>query len=155
DLGADAPTEGPLWLIARGWLHPTDSSINAAIEQGAHDRPSPLVLEIPDGKGGWKVGRPALGFPAGKNKTMLIRLDGIDGPKVSRRFRLRTNMEIFWDFLGYAQSLDVKLAKLQRLVPHTAELRYRGPLAMSQKDQSSPEVPHYDKVMPGVQRWRD
>jgi tetratricopeptide (TPR) repeat protein len=155
DLGDDAPTEGPLWLIARGWLHPTDSSINVAIEQGAHDRPSPLVLEVPDGKGGWKVGRPALGFPAGKNKTMLIRLDGIDGPKVSRRFRLRTNMEIFWDYLGYAQPLDVKLAKSQRLVPHTAELRYRGLLVMSQKDQSSPEVPHYDKVMPGVQRWRD
>lgn len=155
DLGDDAPTEGPLWLIARGWLHPTDSSINVAIEQGAHDRPSPLVLEIPDGKGGWKVGRPALGFPAGKNKTMLIRLDGIDGPKVSRHFRLRTNMEIFWDYLGYAQPLDVKLAKSQRLNPHMAELRYRGLLVMSQKDRSSPEVPHYDKVMPGVQRWRD
>jgi tetratricopeptide (TPR) repeat protein len=155
DLGDDAPTEGPLWLIARGWLHPTDSSINVAIEQGAHDRPRPLVLEIPDGQGGWKVGRPALGFPAGKNKTMLIRLDGIDGSKVGRRFRLRTNMEIFWDFLGYAQPLDAKLAKMQRLAPHTAELRYRGLLVMSQKDRSSPEVPHYDKVMPGVQRWRD
>src|SRR5207247_10379897 len=123
DLGEDAPKEGPVYLLAHGWIHPTDSSINLALEQGKHPRPMPLTLEVPDGKGGWKVGRPALGFPAGKNKTMLIRLDGIEGPNVvSRRFRLRTNMEIFWDFLGYAQPLDAKLAKMQRLQPYTAEL---------------------------------
>ena len=29
---------GPLWLVAQGWMHPTDSSINVAIAQGAHDR---------------------------------------------------------------------------------------------------------------------
>src|SRR5260221_2994717 len=28
DLGDDAPREGPLWLLANGWIHPTDSSIN-------------------------------------------------------------------------------------------------------------------------------
>jgi cytochrome c-type biogenesis protein CcmH/NrfG len=31
DLGDDVAIEGPLWLIARGWLHPSDSSINVAI----------------------------------------------------------------------------------------------------------------------------
>ena len=62
---------------------------------------------MPDGKGGWKVALPALGFPAGKNKTMLIRLDGIERARAScRRFRLRTNMEIYWDFLGYARGVD-------------------------------------------------
>jgi tetratricopeptide (TPR) repeat protein len=154
DLGDDAPTEGPLYLIARGWIHPTDSSINVAIEQGRHDRPRGLVLEVPDGKGGWEVGRDKLGFPAGQDKTLLIRLDGIAGPGVSRRFRLRTNMEIYWDFLGYARELDPKLARLQRPSPLAAELRYRGILEMTQKDLSSPEVPRYDGVMHG-QRWRD
>ena len=79
DLGDDAPKTGPVYLLAHGWIHPTDSSINAAIEQGANDRPHGLVLEVPDGKGGWKMGRPALGFVAGKNKTMVIRLDDIPG----------------------------------------------------------------------------
>ena len=65
DLGEDAPREGPVWLLARGWVHPTDSSINVALSQGKHEGPRPLVLEVPDGQGGWKVGRPALGFPAG------------------------------------------------------------------------------------------
>jgi hypothetical protein len=154
DLGDDAPTEGPVYLIARGWTHPTDSSINVAIEQGKHERPRGLVLEVPDGKGGWKVGRPALGFPAGKNKTMLVRLDGIDGKGVSRRCRLRTNMEIFWDFLGYARGLDPKLARLQRPEPSSAELRYRGILEMTRKDDSSPEVPVYDNVIRS-QLWHD
>jgi hypothetical protein len=155
DLGDDAPTEGPVYLIARGWLHPTNSSINVALAQGKHEAPRPLVLEVPDGKGGWKVGRPALGFPAGRNKTMLIRLDGIDGSGVSRRFRLRTNLEIYWDFLGYARGLDPKLARLHRPTPRAAELRYRGILETTQKDPSSPEIPHYDKVMRGGQPWRD
>jgi cytochrome c-type biogenesis protein CcmH/NrfG len=155
DLGDDAPTEGPVYLIARGWTHPTDSSINVAITQGSHAAPRPVTLEVPDGKGGWKVGRPALGFPAGKNKTMVIRLDGIDGAGVSRRFRLRTNMEIYWDFLGYARGLDEQLARIGRPEAQSAQLRYRGLLQMTQKDASSPELPHYDRVLTGRQLWRD
>src|SRR4030095_2712589 len=34
DLGQSVPEDGPLWLIAKGWMHPTDSSINVAISQG-------------------------------------------------------------------------------------------------------------------------
>ena len=39
DLGDDAPKSGPLYLIARGWMHPTDSSVNVALSQGHHERP--------------------------------------------------------------------------------------------------------------------
>lgn len=154
DLGDDAPREGPVWLLARGWIHPTDSSINVALGQGRHDTPRPLVLEVPDGKGGWKAAGPPLGFPAGKNKTVLVRLDGITGKGVTRRFRLRTNMEIFWDALHYAGGLDASQARQQRLAPVTAELRYRGILEMTQANASSPEVPVYDTVA-RAQRWRD
>jgi Tfp pilus assembly protein PilF len=155
DLGDDAPREGPLWLLARGWVHPTDSSINKALHQGTHDLPRALTLEVPDGKGGWKVGRPALGFPAGKDKTMLIRLDGIDGPGVSRRFRLRTNMEIYWDALSYARPMDEKLARRQWLAPQSAELRFRGVLRITQANPSSPEIPEYDHLVSRGQYWRD
>src|SRR5262249_3895728 len=126
DLGKDAPTKGPLWLLAHGWIHPTDSSINFALAQGKHEPPQPLVLEVPDGKGGWKAVRKALGFPAGKNKTLMVRLDGSAGKGIPRRFRLRTNMEIFWDALHYAPGLDAKLARQKRLRPDKAELRYLG-----------------------------
>ena len=38
DLGDDAPKSGPLWLIAQGSIHPTDSSVNVAITQGSRWR---------------------------------------------------------------------------------------------------------------------
>ncbi len=159
DLGDDAPTEGPLVLLASGWINPTDSSINVAIEQGTPgqtDRPFPLLLEIPDGKGGWKVAKDDIGFPAGKNKTILIRLDGLGGEaRVARRFRLRTNMEIYWDALRYARVLDESQAKQQRLAPETADLRYRGIGQLTPGNSTSPEVPLGYGVVNKRQCWRD
>jgi hypothetical protein len=156
DLGDDAPREGPVYLLAHGWVHPTDSSINFALEQGKHDLPRALVLEVPDGKGGWKVGRDKLGFPAGKNKTIVIRLDGIEGPAVSRRFRLRTNMEIFWDALQYARGRDSDTTATDvTLQPTVADLRFRGFLEMTHANASSPELPHYDRIVSRRQHWRD
>jgi tetratricopeptide (TPR) repeat protein len=155
DLGDDAPKEGPVYLLAHGWIHPTDSSINAAIDQGKLVRPVPLTLEVPDGKGGWKVGRPALGFPAGKNKTCVIRLDGIEGKGVSRRFRLRTNLEIFWDALHWAPGLDASQCVRKQLLPEKADLQYRGLIRLSQASPSAPELPHYDEVICRTQYWRD
>jgi tetratricopeptide (TPR) repeat protein len=155
DLGDEAPTEGPVYLVATGFVHPTDSSVNFAIEQGTHDRPRGLELDVPDGKGGWTIGRPALGFPAGKNKTILIRLDGITGQGVTRRFRLRTNMEIYWDALAYARGLDTDLAHQQKLLPDEAELRFHGVVEITRADDSSPEIPHYDRLIGTRQFWRD
>ncbi len=156
DLGDDAPKTGPVYLLATGWIHPTDSSINAAIEQGGNDRPHGLVLEVPDGKGGWTVGRPALGFPAGKNKTIVIRLDDIPGREgVARRFRLRTNMEIYWDALQYAQGADAAAGRQTVLQPETAELRHRGVSRITRANASSPELPDYDKLIARGQYWRD
>jgi Tfp pilus assembly protein PilF len=155
DLGEDAPKDGPVYLIAHGWIHPTDSSINAALEQSSHARPQPLSLEVPDGQGGWKVAAPALGFPAGKNKTVVLRLDGLDGPGVSRRVRLRTNLEVYWDALHYARGLDPARVKVKTLPMSGADLRHRGILKMTRADASSPEIPHYDHVEYGRQHWRD
>jgi len=156
DLGDDAPKTGPVYLLATGWIHPTNSSINAAIEQGDSERPRGLVLEAPDGKGGWAVGRPELGFPAGKNKTIVIRLDGIPGQEgVARRFRLRTNMEIYWDALEYAEGLDAGQVRQTVLMPETAELRHRGISLITRANASSPELPDYDKLVSKGQYWRD
>ncbi len=156
DLGDDAPKTGPVYLLAHGWIHPTDSSINAAIEQGASDRPHGLVLEVPDGSGGWTVGRPALGFPAGKNKTIVIRLDDIPGREgVARRFRLRTNMEIYWDCLEYAEGARPDSGRQIDSQPASAELRHRGISRITRADESSPELPDYDNLESTSQGWRD
>jgi hypothetical protein len=155
ELGDEAPQSGPVWLVAHGWIHPTDSSINYSLEQGTNTKPRALVLEVPDGKGGWKVARDGIGFPAGKNKTVLLRLDGLDGPGVCRRFRIRTNLEIFWDALHVATGRDNAEVRKTELLPATADLRYRGILEMTQANASSPELPHYDRVLSTRQEWRD
>ena len=61
------------WLIANGFIYPTDSSINVAIGQAGIE-PKGLSLEAQDPSGRWVVVAPDLGFPAGKNKTILVDL---------------------------------------------------------------------------------
>jgi tetratricopeptide (TPR) repeat protein len=147
--------QSPTFLLATGWVHPTDSSINFALAQGTHDHPRGLSLEVPDGRGGWKVARDDLGFPAGKNKTMVIRLDGLDGPGVPRRVRMRTNMEIYWDALQIAEGrADSHITKTP-LLAESADLRYRGILEMTEANRSSPELPNYDHIVAHGQHWRD
>src|SRR5260370_30325255 len=80
DLGDDTRQSGPLWLIAKGWLHPSDSSINVAISQGTQEQAKPLSLEVPDGNGGWVVAEPNLGFPAGRKKICLFDLSHVFRP---------------------------------------------------------------------------
>ena len=153
-LPVGAPRRGPLWLIAQGWIHPTDSSINVALGQGGHDAPRGLSLEVADATGRFRTVRPGLGFPAGKDKTILIDLAGIFPTSGPRIVRLRTNLEIFWDRLGWAAGRpDVELQP-RRLEVRSADLRFRGYSVAEQKDASTPERPRY--LLAGVAaRWRD
>ena len=105
ELGEHASSDR-LVLAASGWIYPTDSSINVAIGQGGVVKPSGLLLEAMNGDGRWVVVDPDLGFPAGKNKTMLIDLGAVSQAK---RLRLRTNLEIYWDSLTLVREVDVAL----------------------------------------------
>ena len=155
DLGADAPVSGPIWLIANGWMHPTDSSINVAISQGQQEQAKPLSLEIPDGKGGWQVVRPNMGFPAGRNKICLFDLTDVFKPGIPRRLRLRTNLEVYWDSLQWAAGISNTELKTRRLDPEMADLHYRGYSVINQKDDSSPQLPDYNRLSSSKQIWRD
>jgi hypothetical protein len=155
DLGEDAPREGPLWLVAHGWLYPTDSSINVAISQGEHPPLKPLQLEVPDGEGGWVVAQPDLGMPAGKAKTILIDLQHAFRPGTPRRLRLRTSMEIYWDRLAWAVGLPGTPLKTERLLPASTELRFRGFSAVHKPNRRSPQVPDYGTIATTASKWRD
>lgn len=155
DLGDGAPSAGPLWLIAEGWLHPSDSSVNIAMSQGRHDRPRWLSLEVPDGHGGWKVARPNLGFPAGRKKICLIDLTDVFVPGTPRRLRLRTNLEVFWDSIEWAPGLPSTRLVTASLDPAMADLHYRGFSTIDQANPSSPEIPDYNHLSGTAQRWRD
>ncbi|MGH9944109.1 MAG: FG-GAP-like repeat-containing protein, partial [Pyrinomonadaceae bacterium] len=155
ELPADAPREGPLWLVGSGWIHPTDSSINVAVSQGGQPKPQGLSLEVADGRGGWTTALPALGFPAGKNKTVLIDLSNVFPAGAPRNLRLRTNLEIFWDRLAWSTGLPATELRTQRLSPGAAELRFRGYSVVTQADESSPELPDYNRLAGTAPIWRD
>ncbi|HZM96374.1 MAG TPA: FG-GAP-like repeat-containing protein [Vicinamibacterales bacterium] len=150
ELGDHARTDR-LTLVASGWIYPTDSSINVAIGQGGVVKPSGLVLEALDGHDRWVAVNPDLGFPAGKNKTMLIDLTGVGE---ARRLRLRTNLEIYWDALTLAREVDGSL-RVRRLPLADAELRYRGFSETTSLRSDAPETPDYDRKAGVTQRWRD
>lgn len=155
DLGPNVPTSGPLYLIAKGWLHPSDSTINVAIGQGHSELPKPLSLSVQDSRGTWHVVKPNVGFPAGRNKTCLIDLTGLFHPGQPHRIRLSTNLEVYWDQIEWAKGLPNTPLKITHLAPTYADLHYRGYSMIHQANASSPEIPDYNHLMATTQIWRD
>ena len=153
EVGDEVPKEGPLWLVGQGWIHPTDSSINVSLGQGSHPPPQGLSLHVFDGAD-WRVVHPDLGFPAGKHKTVLIDLSGVFPRDVPRKFRLQTNLEIYWDRLAWAVPLEDSVMTVQSVPLARAQLRYRG-FSHVTADASSPEVPDYHALSGTSQMWRD
>jgi hypothetical protein len=149
-LPDDADISQKLMLIADGWVHPTDASINVELGQSSHPAPRGLSLEYIDKSGKWAVDKGNLGFPAGKMKTIVAELR-----KGARRFRLRTNMEIYWDKLSWAVSDDNRTDRRVMLPLAEAELSYRGFSVIEKRDEASPELPDYDRILTTGQRWRD
>jgi hypothetical protein len=156
DLGDNVPANGPLYLIAHGSIHDTESSINVAITQGNRWRAHGLSLEVPDGRDGWVVAQDNLGFPAGRKKTILFNLTNVFRPGTPRRVRIRTNLEIYWDAIQWAQGLPDAPVKTVTLNPNFADLHYRGYSVMHMPGAArAPEVPDYNQIESTKQHWRD
>jgi tetratricopeptide (TPR) repeat protein len=155
DLPESAPRDGPLYLIGHGWLHPTDATVNIALGQRSAAPPQGLSLEVPSSRGKWMVARSELGFPAGKQKTIVLDVTKIFGPNAPRKLRLRTNMEIYWDQIEWASGILDTSISTRHLNLSQAELHYRGFSAMAAANESSPEVPNYGQLEGTAQKWRD
>ena len=155
ELPEDAPRDKHLYLIGHGFLHPTDGSINIAYSQTAYAPPQGLSIETPDAQGNWSTAKSGLGFPAGKLKTITLDLSGVFRPGAARKLRLRSNMEIYWDKLEWAEGLPDSTLKTQRLDLKSAELLWRGFSEFTQADEASPELPDYNKLIATSPKWRD
>jgi hypothetical protein len=135
-------------------VHPTDSSVNVAISQGAHTTPRGLSIQVADARGRFREVRTGLGFPSGKDKTVRVDLRGLFGASGPRRLRLATNLEIFWDRLGWAAGRPDIRPVVTPLALVSADLRYRGYSVTTQPDASTPERPTY--MLAGTApRWPD
>lgn len=155
ELGDRKRAGGQQKLIASGWIYPTDSSINIAISQGATPAPHGIRLEVPDGEGGWKVVRQNIGFPAGKNKTMVINLGHLFEPGTERKLRLYTNMEIYWDQIRVGIQDESIPLKTKKLLADTSILRYRGFSKLVQTGRFKPTRPDYQQIATTAPQWRD
>ncbi len=153
EIPSQVSAERPVLIVGHGWIYPTDSSINVAISQGGTAKPYGLVLEQKNPAGVWEPLRDNLGFPAGKNKDVVIELPP-QSLGVSRRFRLRTNMEVYWDFLGWSYQVEDTEPIITKLPTHTAELRQRGYSKLRPTDRLRPDTPIYEARASG-QLWAD
>jgi len=124
DLGEAAGRPGS-FLFLRGWIYPTDASINVALGQQSTIRVASPSLEVRDASGRWRTAIPNIGFPSGKNKTIVVDLTG-RFPTADHRVRIRTNMQIYWDQAFVSQDLAYSSAKITTLPPVSADLHYRG-----------------------------
>jgi len=124
DLGRDAGRPGT-FLFLRGWIYPTDASINVALSQQPSTRVAAPSLEVRNAEGQWQTAIANLGFPSGKDKTMVIDLAG-KFPTADHRVRIRTSMQIYWDQAFVARALTNNPVKTTTLAPVSADLHFRG-----------------------------
>jgi len=114
-----------LKLFLRGWIFPTDASINFALSQSNTHSLRPPSLEVLDQNGNWRTAIDQIGFPMGKDKTVIVDLSGKITSK-DRRIRIKTNMEIYWDEIFFSSGRVNAPLRTTILDPDDADLQYRG-----------------------------
>jgi tetratricopeptide (TPR) repeat protein len=115
----------PLRLLLHGFIeYFSASSMYAAWQSNLEPMPPYVEAQLPDGS--WKRVIEDMGFPAGLPRTIVVDLTG-KLPPGTRRIRLTTNLQIYWD-----QALIDNGPELPQLVHQTelslasAQLAFRG-----------------------------
>jgi len=116
---------GKLFLFLNGWIFPTDASINVAISQSDNLKVSRPYIQVINTKGEWETVIDNLGFPMGKDKTVIADLSG-KFLSSDHRIRIKTNMEIYWDYIFFSGSLSTAPVISTVLNPKSVDLHYRG-----------------------------
>ena len=152
-LPENAPRKGKLYLIAQGSFRPWDDSTLVALNQGSRPKPKDLSVEVLRANGSWRVARSGLGIPAGRLKTIVIDLNELFAPGDRRVLRLRTNLEIYWDRLAWAQGVSTSQGTTAEVPLAKALLRHRGFSAVRQDHRTGLEFPDYQKIAESGNRW--
>jgi tetratricopeptide (TPR) repeat protein len=152
DLG-DLSKADSIYLFLNGWLFPTDASINVNISQSERVNLIPPSLQVIDKQGNWKTVIENMGFPKGKNKTMVFDLS-TKFLTNDYRIKITTNMQIYWDYIFYATDVNSEQIKVNDLQPVQADLHFRGFSKVSRKTPYSPHIPDYYNVIIDP-KWRD
>lgn len=154
DLGKKAH-EDSLLLFLRGWIFPTDASINTELTQTNKYLQQPPSLQVINKEGKWQTVIKDIGYPMGRDKMVIVNLSGKFLTPNDRRIRIRTNMQIYWDQIFFAAGPEKAPVKMQDLKMVGARLNYRGYSASYNKaGPYGPQWFDYYHVTKG-QKWRD
>ena len=143
DLG-ETYQGGPLWLLMHGEIeYFSATSMYAADQAGLH--PFAPYVEAQNGQGKWVRVVDDLGFPAGGARTMTADLTG-KLPVGTRRIRLTTNLQIYWDNILISRTSQNQTARVTPVPLARANLTFHGfPLKI--EDQPPGNVKYiYEKV---------
>lgn len=152
DLGRVAGEAGT-FLFLRGWIYPTDASINVALSQQSSIKVVAPSVEVRDAKGRWRTAIANISFPSGKDKTIVVDLAG-KFPTADHHVRIRTTMQIYWDEAFVARDLANSSVRVTTLAPVSADLHFRGFSRMYRKGgRYGPYWLAYDEVTK-ESRWR-
>lgn len=142
-------------LLLTGWTDYAWSSDNLAAAQAGKAMMLP-ALQVKDDRGQWRTVIQNIGIPVGRPQTVTVDLTG-KFLSSSREVRVVTNMRILWDQILVDKSVDPTPARMVRLDPVTANLRWRGFSREVTPDGREPFGYDYEqisftspwKVMPG------
>jgi hypothetical protein len=116
---------GNLLLFLNGWIFPTDASINVALSQSSDLKVVRPFVQVINKKGEWETVIENLGFPMGKDKTVITNLSS-RFLTADHRIRISTNMEIYWDYIFFSDNTKNIPVTSSVLNPVSADLHYRG-----------------------------
>jgi cytochrome c-type biogenesis protein CcmH/NrfG len=149
-----AGKSGKLYLFMNGWIFPTDASINFALSQNSSLKVQAPVIQVVGKNGEWITVSDKLGFPMGKDKTVVADLTGKFLTN-DHRVRIQTNMEIYWDYIFFSGELSMVPVTSTVMNPVTADLHYRGFSKSFRKGgRYGPHWFDYNAVDKDV-KWRD
>lgn len=155
DLGEHARGNDSLRLFLRGWIFPTDASINMNMAQSSKYRVNSPSLQVINKKGEWQTVIPDIGFPMGRDKMVVADLTGKFLTASDRRVRIRTNMMIYWDNVFFSMGTSRAPVRMADVTMKRASLGYRGFSGWYRKGGPyGPEWFDYNNVTTG-ERWRD
>ena len=122
DLG-DIKPNAPLRLLMTGYVNYfSATSLYAASQAGLKEVPPYVEAELPDGT--WQRIPGDAGFPAGLERTIVVDLTG-KLPAGTRRIRLMTNLQVYWDQVLIDQSAEAD-ARVVEVPLASAVLHFRG-----------------------------
>jgi Tfp pilus assembly protein PilF len=144
DLGQWS-TQTPLRMYLHGFIEYFTATSMYAAWQAKIDPIAPyLEAQMPDGT--WKRVIDDMGFPAGLPRTIVVDLTG-KLPAGTRKIRIATNLQIYWDQILIDNGPDVNRARVTELPLASASMRFYGyPQQIDSKETPGDLTYNYQQV---------